>query len=284
MIAFLGMGLLGSNFVRALCERGEPVRVWNRSAAKAAVLAEVGAEVATSPEACVRGADRVHLVLSDDASVDEVLGLAAPGLGAGAIVLDHTTTSTEGAKARAARFDGAGKATYVHAPVFMGPSNARKATGLMLLSGAEARVARARPLLAPMTGKLVELGDDPSAAAAHKLLGNMFLMFVTSGLADTLGLAKAMGLRPEALKELFTHFDPGAGVPVRLARMLEGSFDKASWELTMARKDARLMLEEAARGDVPLRVLPAIAAQMDHAIAQGDGAKDWTVVAREALR
>jgi len=39
MIAFYGMGLLGSNFVRALRRRNQPVRVWNRTPEKAAALA-----------------------------------------------------------------------------------------------------------------------------------------------------------------------------------------------------------------------------------------------------
>ena len=38
MIAFFGMGLLGSNFVRALRRRGEGVHVWNRSPDKATTL------------------------------------------------------------------------------------------------------------------------------------------------------------------------------------------------------------------------------------------------------
>jgi 3-hydroxyisobutyrate dehydrogenase len=34
MKAFLGMGLLGSNFVKAMLKQGEEVQVWNRTHAK----------------------------------------------------------------------------------------------------------------------------------------------------------------------------------------------------------------------------------------------------------
>jgi 3-hydroxyisobutyrate dehydrogenase len=51
----------------------------------------------------------------------------------------------------------------------------------------------------------------------------------------------------------------------------------------MARKDARLMLDEAARARVPLEVLPAIAARMDAVIAAGHGGDDWSVLAKDAL-
>src|ERR1700749_175131 len=73
MIAFLGMGLLGSNFVRAMRRRGEAVQVWNRNAERARALLNTGASVASEPADAVRGAARVHLTLSDDRAVDDVL-------------------------------------------------------------------------------------------------------------------------------------------------------------------------------------------------------------------
>ena len=44
MIAFLGTGLLGANFTRALLKRGEKVNVWNRTADKAKALESEGAK------------------------------------------------------------------------------------------------------------------------------------------------------------------------------------------------------------------------------------------------
>ena len=72
-IAFFGTGLLGSGFVRALRRRGETVHVWNRSPEKAKALEEHGARAFTDPAEAAKGASRVHLTLSDDVSVDEVL-------------------------------------------------------------------------------------------------------------------------------------------------------------------------------------------------------------------
>jgi 3-hydroxyisobutyrate dehydrogenase len=64
--------------------------------------------------------------------------------------------------------------------------------------------------------------------------------------------------------------------------MLTGDLSKASWELAMARKDARIMLEEAAAHGRPLTMLPAIASRMDALIAEGHGKDDWTVLAKDA--
>ncbi|HEX6244856.1 MAG TPA: NAD(P)-binding domain-containing protein, partial [Polyangiales bacterium] len=114
MIAFLGLGLLGGNFVRAALRRGEQVQVWNRTPDKARALAPLGALVCEQPEDAVRGATRVHLVLSDDAAVDEVLERARPGLAAGAQIIDHTTTSPAGTRARVERLQAEGF-SFLHA-------------------------------------------------------------------------------------------------------------------------------------------------------------------------
>lgn len=283
MIAFYGMGLLGSNFVRALRKRGEAVQVWNRTHAKASALAEVGAVACAEPADAARGATRLHLTLTDDAAVDDVLERAWPGFAPGVVIVDHSTTSADGARARVARWRERG-VTFVHAPVFMGPGNARDATGIMLVSGDRAAVDPLRAPLAAMTGKLVDLGERVDAAAAFKLLGNLFLMCMTTGLAEMLGLAKALGVGPADAASLFEHFNPGTSIPARIKRMVDGSFAEPSWELAMARKDARLMLEAAAAAGLTLPILPAIAARMDAVIADGHGAADWTVLAADFVR
>ncbi|MDB5213006.1 MAG: 2-hydroxy-3-oxopropionate reductase [Myxococcaceae bacterium] len=282
MIAFFGMGMLGSGFVRALRRRGEEVHVWNRTFAKAQALEAEGARAFNDPAEAARGASRVHLTLSDDAAVDDVLERARPGFSKDVVIIDHTTTSASGSAARAARWKDRG-VTFLHAPVFMGPQNALESTGIMLVSGDAALVETVTPALSAMTGKLHYLGARPDAAASFKLMGNLFLMFLTSGLADMLALAKALDVPPAESSKLFDIFNPGATVGARMKRMTEAKFSEPSWELSMARKDARIMMEEAARRHVPLAVLPAIAARMDEVIAEGHGKDDWTVIAKDAL-
>lgn len=282
MIAFYGMGLLGSNFVRALRKRGEDVHVWNRSPERARALEEVGARAFTDAAEAVRGATRMHLSLSDDVAVDDVLEKARPGFGPGLVVVDHTTCSASGTAKRAARWAERGVA-FLHAPVFMGPQNALEGTGTMLASGDKARFDAVSAELAKMTGKLVYQGPQPERAASFKLLGNLFLMFLTSGLADMFALGRALGVDPADAASLFETFNPGTTLPWRAKRMIEAPTGPASWELVMARKDARLMVEEATRAGRRLAVVPEIAREMDAWIARGHGHDDWTIVAKDAV-
>jgi 3-hydroxyisobutyrate dehydrogenase len=282
VIAFLGTGLLGSNFVRAMRRRGLEVRVWNRTPAKARALEAEGAHAFDDPADAVRGASVVHLALSDDAAVDDVLERARPGLGKDTILVDHTTTSPGGAAARVARWAERGIA-FQHAPVFMGPQNALDATGLMLASGDQARFDTLAPELSKMTGKLVYLGPKPDRAAAFKLFGNLFLMSMTAGVADVLALARSLGVEPGEAATLFDIFNPAASMGPRVKRILAADYAHPSWELAMARKDARLMLEAAEQGGMNLMLVPAIAKVMDRWIEQGHGQDDWTIIARDAL-
>ncbi|MDE3215266.1 MAG: NAD(P)-dependent oxidoreductase, partial [Gemmatimonadota bacterium] len=278
MIAWLGTGLLGSGFVRALRQRGETVHVWNRSSDKARALEADGAIAFDDPADAVRGVPRVHVCLSDDAAVDDVLALARPGLASDVVLVDHTTTSPARTAERVARWTALGIA-FQHAPVFMGPQNALDATGFMLASGHRGLYSRLEPELSKMTGRLVYLGPEVPRAAGMKLLGNLFLEAMIGGLTDVLTLARALGIPPDEAAKLFDWFNPGAQAPARVARMLEGDFEHASWNLSMARKDARLMMEAAQAGGRDLTVIPAVAALMDRWLQAGHGNEDWTVIA-----
>jgi len=282
MIAFFGMGLLGSSFVRALRRRGEEVHVWNRTAAKAHALEKEGAVAFDDPAGAARGARRIHLTLSDDAAVDEVLERARPGFAPGVALVDHTTTSATGTAARAKRWAERG-VLFQHAPLFMGPQQALESSGLMLASGDRARFDALAPELSKMTADLLYLGPQPERAAGFKLLGNLFLIHLTTGLAEMLSLAKALGIPPSEAASIFDSFNPGQTIQARVKRILDADFAHPSWELSMARKDARLMMDEAQRAQVLLAVLPAIAQQMDRFIARGHGGDDWTVIAKDAL-
>jgi len=278
MIAQLGTGLMGAGFTRAFLKRGESVQVWNRTAERAKPLEADGARAFADVRAAVRGANQIHLTLKDDATVDDVLDQIAGAIEPGAMVFDHTTTAPTPTAERYARMAQAGVA-FAHVPMFMGPKNALESTGVMLVSGPQERYDRVRPFIEPITGKLVYVGPGDERAAAFKLFGNMMLVFIVSGLADVFTFAKSLGISPVDAQALFDSFKPTGAIDIRGKNMANGDYT-AQWELTMARKDVRLMIEEAARHGVGLAVLPAVAALMDDAIARGDGASDASVVAR----
>jgi 3-hydroxyisobutyrate dehydrogenase len=278
-ITFLGTGLLGSGFVHHLLDTTDSVAVWNRTAARAAPFAAAGARVATSPAEAVRGAERIHLCLKNDESVDEVLAAALPAAPADAVFVDHTTTSPDATAARGARLAAQSRA-FLHAPVFMSPAAAREAKGMMMVAGEEATFHRVHVALAAMTGDLWYLGSDLRRAASFKLIGNSTLIALAAGLADTFALARSLGVTAGDAHELLSRLKPGGAIDVRGRRMAEGDF-RATFELSMARKDMALMLDSLA--DAPLAALRAIATRADELIARGHGGDDLGVLGVDAV-
>ncbi len=273
-VAFIGTGLLGSGMVERMRGDGHEVTVWNRTEAKARALEAFGAVVAPSPEQAVRGVERVHMTLTDDAIVDEILERIAPGLQPGAIVIDHSTTSPAGTKARFDRLHRAG-IRFMHAPVFMSPQMCREGKGLMIVSARQPDFDAVHPALERMTGDLWYVGERPDVASVYKLCGNAMLFAVTGGLADVCAIARGSDVEPEAALSVFTRFMVANSILMRGGKMVRADF-APSFELAMARKDLRLMLEAA--DGYPLVVLPAIARRMDEAISEGLGGEDLAAV------
>src|SRR5437899_2776006 len=102
-----------------------------------------------------------------------------------------------------------------------------------------------------------------------------------AGVADVFAMAKGRGIGHADALAICTKFQAGGVIRSRGEKMARGDFS-ASFELTMARKGMRLMLDAA--GHQPMTVLPAIAQRMDEAIAKGHGHEDLGVIAAEVIR
>ena len=279
-VAFLGTGLLGSAMVERMLVQGDSVTVWNRTASKAQALQQAGAAVALTAGEAVAAADHVHLALTDDAVVDAILGEIAPRVPHDAIVMDHSTTAPKATSARMARLAQAG-VRFLHAPVFMSPQMCREGKGLIMVSGPSEVFEAVQPALARMTGDVWYLGERSDLASAYKLFGNSMLFAINAGLTDVLAMARNLGVAGKEAVGLFSRFNAALAIPMRGQKMAAGDFS-AMFELAMARKDVRLMLESA--GDQPLIVLPALAARMDDLIAAGHGKDDFAAIAAPVVR
>ncbi|MEQ1633142.1 MAG: NAD(P)-binding domain-containing protein, partial [Planctomycetota bacterium] len=174
-VAVLGTGLLGSGMVENLLGKGHSVRVWNRTRAKLEPLVQKGAVAADDPAAAVAACERVHLVLTSDDAVDQVVAQMRSSLGKDVPVLDHSTNLPARVAERTAVLRSQG-VRYVSAPVFMSPKNARDGSGMIVLAGDRAECDALMPVLQQMTGKVLYVGERSDLAAFHKISGNGLLI------------------------------------------------------------------------------------------------------------
>ncbi|MFZ0031858.1 MAG: NAD(P)-dependent oxidoreductase [Candidatus Cybelea sp.] len=274
-VAFYGAGRLGSAMIRAMRSRGLTVHVWNRTPERARALEEYGAQVFSDPAQAAQGAQRIHLCLSDDASVDTTIDAALEGIAKESPIIDHTTVLPQRAAERAERLGEAGY-TFVHAPVFMGPPMALAATGVMLASGDPALFERVREDLVQMCSDLRYVGSRPQDAAIFKLMGNAMLLAVVGGLNDLLRIAEIQDLSREEAYRLFDFFDPSGQIKGRGKRMAAQEYEP-TWTIDMAHKDAVLM--QSAAHHERLSVIDAMELLLRSVSDRGLGGLDLGAVA-----
>lgn len=277
-IAFIGTGLLGSAFVEAATTRGEQVTVWNRTASKAHALEAFGARVAATPADAARGAERVHLVLPDDAVVEEIIASVRQALAPGAVIVDHSTTLPSATAERSLRLNAEG-VNYLHCPVFIGPAAAREGKGIIMAAGRRDLFEQVRSALERQAERVEYFGERPDLAAVYKLCGNAFIVGMNGLVADVFTIASEAGVsNPDALK-LLDFFDPRSIIAVRGKKMATRDYTP-TFELSMARKDLRLMIDTAA--ERPLATLRGLADRIDTLLAEGHAADDLAVIGRDA--
>lgn len=283
-IAFLGIGLMGSQMAAGLRSAGHDVRAWNRTSSKTDEWAKDGGRACHSPAEAARDADAVHLMVSNDEAVEAALSGPSGALSAlprGAFVVDHSTVSVKGVAARAERIERDGW-RYIHAPVMAGPANIVKREGLMFV-GARREVYDA---WAPTLHQIVErhwyLGERAHEAAAFKLMANLMLVHNVDALAEFFALGQACGIEPTRAVQFFENYDPGTPVRMRAPRMARGDYS-AAFTLRMAAKDVQLMIHAAREGRAGLPALETIRERMLRMIKSGRGDLDLGALGFEVM-
>ena len=198
--AFLGLGKMGSGMAGCLLAAGHEVRVWNRSAERAAPLAAEGATVAASPAEAAAGADAVFSMVADD-HASERMWLADDGalstLEPGALAIECSTISHEhvGRLAEAAAARGG---AYLDCPVNGPPSAAASGDLILLVGAAQEDLERARPLLETVSASILHFGAV-GTGTAFKLINNLLGAVHIASIAEAAHLARKLKLDTETL-------------------------------------------------------------------------------------
>jgi 3-hydroxyisobutyrate dehydrogenase len=254
---------MAANIVKA----GIPLTVWNRTREKATGL---GADVAETPETAVKGASVVITMLPDGPVTEEVIREAAPE--PGTIWLQQATVGVEGNDRLAAVADELGL-VHVDAPVLgtKGPAEAGQLT--ILASGPDEAREAAAPVFEAIGAKTLWLGAAGQGSRL-KLVANSWVLTIVEGVAESLTLAKALGLDPQQFLDAVKGGAVDAPyVQIKGAAMLSGGYD-AQFPLWGAAKDARL-IEEAGRGaGVELAIIESARRHFERALADGHGELD----------
>ncbi|MEV6567556.1 NAD(P)-dependent oxidoreductase [Streptomyces kronopolitis] len=274
-VAVLGTGIMGAAMARNLARAGLDVRAWNRTRARAEPLAADGIRVTDTPAEAVDGADAVLTMLLDGPAALDALRQAAPALSSGALWLQMGTVGADGLAPLAA-FAAEHGLRFVDAPVLGTKDPAEKGELTVLAAGPREVRERAERVFGIVGSQTRWVGEDAAEGAASrlKLVVNTWVLTVISGTGESLALAKGLGVDP---RDFLAAVAGGAlDLPyLRLkSELILSENYPASFTVSAARKDARLITEAARDAGVRVDLLAAAAERFRRAEGQGHGEKD----------
>jgi 3-hydroxyisobutyrate dehydrogenase len=252
-IGFVGLGVMGGPMARHLVQAGHEVTGFNRSPEKARTWAEAtGGRLAATVAEAADGADLLILCVGNDNDVRAVLTEALSHLSAGAIVVDHTTTSARIAREMADLATSSGRA-FIDAPVSGGQAGAENGQLSVMAGGDEAALARVEPVLMAYSKAVKRMGPSGSGQLA-KMVNQIAIAGVVQGLAEAVHFAEVAGLDTGATYDAISK---GAAqswqMDNRWKTMAEGQFE-FGFAVDWMRKDLGLVLDEARSNGAHLAV------------------------------
>jgi 3-hydroxyisobutyrate dehydrogenase-like beta-hydroxyacid dehydrogenase len=275
---------MGAPMAKRLAAARYELTVWNRTHERSAALAREGAQVAATPADVARSCDVVMTMLFDDAAHDEVLfgpkGLPVNGLlGAlrpGALHLAMSTISV-GLSERLTQEHARRGQAYVAAPVFGRPNVAEAGKLWIAMAGADDAVAKARPLMEPLSRGISVVGKEPWQAHALKLGGNFLISAMIHSLGEAFVFAQSQGIDPEVFLETVNSALFQSPFYAAYGNVMLHPPEHPGATMELGAKDLRLLREAAQSRGVHLSLADELAGVFDEAREDGLGDVDWAV-------
>ena len=255
-VSFIGLGTMGYPIAGHLSAAGHQVTVFNRTAAKARAWTEAHTgETASTPREAAHGAEFVVSCVGNDDDLREVTtgpDGAFHEMGAGAIYVDHTTTSAAIARELAGISKERG-IEFIDAPVSGGQAGAENGALTVMCGGTEDAFERARPAIDAYARACVLMGPVGSGQLT-KMVNQICIAGVLQGLSEALNFGQRAGLDMDAVIDVIAK---GAAqswqLDNRANTMCRGEFD-FGFAVDWMRKDLGIVREEAERNGAVLPI------------------------------
>lgn len=281
-IGFIGIGAMGLPMAENLIAAGYKLRVHNRTAAKAAPLAERGAQVfSTAAQTALSGSVVITLV-SDDAALESLVvgpDTIARRLAPGGVHLSMSTVSPALSRTLALYHKECGS-EYVAAPVLGRPDAVRARSAWLLASGESRAKEKVRRLLDIIGQKTFDMGEDPGAANVVKLAGNFMLVAALEAMAEAFTMVEKQGVDPVAAMETLTQTAFASPVYQGYGKAIVNLVhEPAGFRLELGLKDVSLMLAAGGEVRAPMPLASLARDRFLSSLAKDRGNMDWSAMA-----
>ncbi|EIZ1364858.1 NAD(P)-dependent oxidoreductase [Vibrio parahaemolyticus] len=285
-VAFIGLGVMGYPMAGYLSKAGYKTKVYNRTKAKADKwAAEYNGVACETPREAAEGCDIVFTCVGNDNDVRSVVygeeGLLV-GLKAGAVLVDHTTTSAELAVELADACKKVGN-HFIDAPVSGGQAGAENGV-LTIMCGGEPNVFdHVAPVMDVYAKQITLLGENGQGQRC-KMVNQICIGGILQGLSEALLLAQKSGLDIEQVVETLKHGAAGSWqMENRATTMAQDKFD-FGFAIDWMRKDLGFCLEEAERVGLELPLTKMVDEQYAGLQREGLGRMDTSVLIKAVAK
>jgi len=289
-IGVIGLGIMGGAMAEALLKAGYTVTGFDVvSAAKQRLKAAGGKALANSTRV-LEASDVVLVSVATSAALAQVAEqlCKAPKRPAGqrALVVETSTLPIEDKQAFAAAMKRAGL-DVMDCPISGTAVRMKDRAWTMFASGSKAAYKRVEPVLRVFTDNVPYVGAYGNGSKM-KFAANHLVAIYNVACAESVNLARKMGLDPKDVLELFGNSPViGTGVMrLRVPFMIERSYTPATMKVEVWQKDMQVIGDMAKSVDCPTPLFSACApiysAAMAQGLAQSDTASVSEVLARMA--
>lgn len=255
-VAFVGLGVMGFHIAGHLSSAGHTVTVFNRTPQKAnSWLDKFQGRIADSPATACADADYAFCCVGDDPDVEAVVvgdnGMLA-GLKAGAVLIDHTTTSATLARSLYESTKAKG-VDFIDAPVSGGEAGAQNGSLTVMCGGDASAFGKCQPLFEAYAKQFRLIGPAGSGQLA-KMVNQICIAGLVQGLSEGVAFGLTNGLDMDKVIEVISK---GAAQSWQMDNRAE-TMAKGEYEFGFAvdwmRKDLRICLQQARDSGVSLPV------------------------------
>ncbi|MCH2388640.1 MAG: NAD(P)-dependent oxidoreductase [Opitutales bacterium] len=283
-IGFVGVGRMGANMARHLkldCNYAiSAVYDINQNAAEE-LASELGSKACQALAEVTSLSDVIVTVVTDDAAMRAIYLEGEDTLlrGANGKTFINCATLSPSIHREVAAASGEAGAKTLEACMASSISHAREGNLYLMVSGDVDAFESNRQLLEDLSIKLRFIEGGPGKAAEVKALVNMVMNINTAGLAEGLGLAKALGHDLEMICEIFSQTGANSRVLETDAEDMIARDHECWFSASHAAKDSGIAKGIAEEKGLRLPVNDATKAQYDLMTEAGLGELDKSGVA-----
>ena len=280
VIGFIGLGLMGTGFIKRLLASGYDVIGLDVVEAKRSAAQALGAQLCETPADLTSRADIIATCVTKPTDLVAIVegpdGLLRAANPRAKVLVDHSTTDIATTERLATILSDQAGMAFVDAPVSGGPAAAEGGTLAIMAGGTDEAIATVTPVMENL-GRFTHMGPV-TAGQATKLVNQTLVLTNYCVMAEALRLAEAYGVDASKVPHALATGHAGSNLlPVMFERMIDRDWEPRGYARQIL-KDLEMLSDAASSEKVPMPMSAQALSLFRMMFAQGHAEIDGAAV------